>query len=124
MLADQDPISFVATRDPERAKAFYRDVLGLKLIADEPYALVFALGSITLRIQKAGPFEPHPFTALGWSVPDIRATLRALIERGVKPLRYDHLQADELGVWSSGAAEVAWFHDPDGNVLSLTSFVR
>jgi catechol 2,3-dioxygenase-like lactoylglutathione lyase family enzyme len=124
MLGDQTVTSFLATRDAERAKEFYRDVLGLRLLGDEPYALVFALASGTLRIQKAGEFTPQPFTALGWEVPDIHATLSALIARGVTPLRYQHLPADELGVWTVGPAQVAWFHDPDRNVLSLTQLSR
>ena len=124
MLSDQKVISFVATRDPQRALPFYRDVLGLRLLADEPYALVFALHGSTLRIQKAGEFAPHPFTALGWVVDDIHATLRSLIAHGVVPLRYPHLPADELGVWNAGGDLIAWFHDPDHNVLSLTQLAR
>lgn len=122
MLADQEPIAFVATQDAARAKDFYQNVLGLRLISDEEYALVFALGSITLRIQKAGPFKPQQFTTLGWVVPDIRATIRELKKKGVEPLRYDYMPADDYGVWNAGPAEIAWFKDPDGNVLSLTSF--
>lgn len=124
MLNHQTPMSFVATRDAERALVFYRDVLGLSLLADEPYALVFALRGSTLRIQKAGEFAPHAFTALGWVVDDIHATLRSLVARGVVPLRYAHLPADELGVWDAGGDLVAWFHDPDHNVLSLTQLAK
>jgi catechol 2,3-dioxygenase-like lactoylglutathione lyase family enzyme len=124
MLKHQTPMSFVATHDAERALVFYRDVLGLSLLADEPYALVFALRGSTLRIQKAGEFVPHPFTALGWVVDDIHATLRSLCARGVVPLRYAHLPADELGVWDAGGNLVAWFHDPDHNVLSLTQLAK
>lgn len=120
MLGEQTVQSFLATRDAARAKEFYRDVLGLRLLADEAYALVFAVPGSTLRIQKTGAFTPQPFTALGWEVGDIHATLRALVARGVTPLRYAHLPANELGVWSVGTAQVAWFHDPDFNVLSLT----
>lgn len=124
MLADQSLIAFVATTDAARARQFYEHVLGLQLLGDEPYALVFRVGPTTLRIQKAGPFTPHPFTALGWEVDDIRATLRALIAHGVEPVRYPHLPSDELGIWNSGDGEIAWFRDPDGNLLSLTSYVR
>jgi len=124
MLGEQTAISFLATRDAPRAKEFYRDVLGLRLLSDEPYALVFALPGSTLRIQKAGEFTPQPFTAFGWEVDDIRASLRVLVARGVTPLRYPHLPADEVGVWDAGPAQIAWFHDPDRNVLSLTQFSR
>jgi catechol 2,3-dioxygenase-like lactoylglutathione lyase family enzyme len=124
MLSHQTPMSFVATHDAPRALLFYRDVLGLTLLADEPYALVFQLQGSTLRIQKAGEFTAHPFTALGWVVDDIHATLRSLIARGVEPLRYPHLPADELGVWNAGSGLIAWFHDPDHNVLSLTQLTK
>jgi len=124
MLADLPLIAFVATRDAERSRAFYRDLLGLPLVADEPWALVFQVHGTMLRIQKAGEFTPHPFTALGWQVDDLRETVRGLIARGVSPLRYPHLPADDLGVWSAGDTMVAWFHDPDRNVLSLTQFAR
>ncbi|HEY6881143.1 MAG TPA: VOC family protein [Polyangiales bacterium] len=117
-------MAFIATRDATRAKGFYQGVLGLRLLAEEPYALVFDAHGTKLRIQKVGPFRPHPFTSLGWEVSDIRATLRALIAHGVEPMRYPHLPADELGVWDAGAALVAWFHDPDGNLLSLTEHAR
>lgn len=119
MLADRPIMAFVATQDPERAKPFYRDVLGLKLVADEAFALVFDAHGTTLRVQKAGPFTPPPFTVLGWEVTDIRATLRALHERGVETNRYPHMEQDELGVWDAGPALIAWFKDPDGNTLSL-----
>ncbi len=119
MLASRPIMAFVATQDPERAKPFYRDVLGLKLLSDEPFALVFDAHGTTLRVQKAGPFTPQPFTVLGWEVEDIRAALRALAGRGVVIDRYPQLQQDELGVWDAGPALIAWFKDPDGNTLSL-----
>jgi catechol 2,3-dioxygenase-like lactoylglutathione lyase family enzyme len=122
MLSQRPLMAFVATQDAERATRFYRDVLGLRLVADEPYALVFDAHGTMLRIQKAGPFTPHTFTALGWQVPDVRATLRALKAHGIEAKRYPHLGADELGVWRAGDAQVAWFEDPDGNLLSLTQF--
>jgi catechol 2,3-dioxygenase-like lactoylglutathione lyase family enzyme len=124
MLAERRLMAFVATQDATRAKEFYRDVLGLTLVADEPYALVFDAHGTTLRVQKAGPFTPHPFTALGWEVPDVRAVVRTLKNHGVEPMRYPHLEADELGVWHAGSAEIVWFKDPDGNVLSLVQYVR
>ncbi|MET0286130.1 MAG: VOC family protein [Polyangiales bacterium] len=122
MLTERRLMAFVATQDADRAKRFYRDLLGLRLVSDEPYALVFDAHGTMLRIQKAGPFTPHPFTALGWEVPDLRAELRALAAHGIEPKRYPHLEADELGVWDAGEAEIGWFQDPDGNLLSLTQF--
>lgn len=124
MLDKTRLMAFVATAHAERAKDFYQDLLGLRLIADEPYALVFDAHGTTLRVQKAGAFTPHPFTSLGWEVPDIHAVLRALKARGVEAERFPHLDADELGAWNAGTALVTWFKDPDGNLLSMTQPVR
>jgi catechol 2,3-dioxygenase-like lactoylglutathione lyase family enzyme len=121
MLNDQELMAFVATKRADDALVFYRDVLGLRLIADEPYAVVFASGAVTLRIQKVEGHEPLPYTALGWKVQDIAAKVSALLEKGVRCERFPGLEHDSLGIWASpSGARVAWFKDPDGNVLSLT----
>jgi catechol 2,3-dioxygenase-like lactoylglutathione lyase family enzyme len=122
MLGTRNVTAFVATTNPERAKAFYGDTLGLPLVSDDPWALVFsAAGTVLLRIQKVEHHTPHPFTALGWNVPDVAADVAALASRGVRFERYERMQQDDAGVWTSpSGAKVAWFKDPDGNVLSLT----
>jgi catechol 2,3-dioxygenase-like lactoylglutathione lyase family enzyme len=121
MLGNATLVAFVATTDSERAKAFYGDVLGLRLIADEPYALVYDAAGTTLRVQKAPAFTPLPHTALGWKVEDIAAVVAALHERGVSFERFPGMRQDDAGIWSSpSGAKVAWFKDPDGNLLSLT----
>jgi uncharacterized glyoxalase superfamily protein PhnB len=121
MLGACNVMAFVATTDAERAKAFYGDTLGLPLASDEPWALVFAVPGTVLRVQKVERHTPHPFTALGWFVPDVAAEVAALAARGVRFERYDGMSQDDAGVWTSpSGAKVAWFKDPDGNVLSLT----
>ncbi|HWD38151.1 MAG TPA: VOC family protein [Fimbriimonas sp.] len=122
MLGRVPIIAFVATTDAERARAFYSEMLGLEFVADEPYALIFSANGTRVRIAKVEQFEPFPFTVLGWQVSDIGATVLALTEKGLEFVRYGFLEQDSLGVWSSGNAKVAWFKDPDGNVLSLTEF--
>ena len=123
MLATCELIAFGATVQPERAKDFYQKTLGLSLVADEPWALVFDANGTMLRLQKVPQFTPAPFTSLGWRVNDIHALLQRLAETGVSAERYAHFEQDALGVWSSpGGAKVAWFKDPDGNTLSLTQF--
>ena len=123
MLAQCELIAFGATTQPERAKAFYESVLGLRLLADEPWALVFDAHGTMLRLQKVQLFTPVPFTALGWKVDDIHARLQRLGQAGVTAERYPHLEQDPLGVWTApGGGKVAWFKDPDGNTLSLTQF--
>jgi catechol 2,3-dioxygenase-like lactoylglutathione lyase family enzyme len=121
LLGEREPIAFVTISDPARAIAFYRDLLGLELVADDPFALVFELGPITLRVAKADSVDPAPHTVLGWRVPNIDAELGRLVAAGVEPVRYPHLGQDDRGVWSSpSGASIAWFRDPDGNLLSLT----
>jgi catechol 2,3-dioxygenase-like lactoylglutathione lyase family enzyme len=123
MLGSQKPIAFLATMESERAKSFYRDVLGLTLIEDSPFALVFDSGGVMLRIQKVTDLAPSPYTALGWDVEDIGGVIRALIQRGVRFERFARLEQDGFGIWTSpSGAKVAWFKDPDGNALSLTQF--
>jgi len=117
--------AFVATTHPERAKQFYSRTLGLRLVSDDQFALVFDCAGIQLRIQKVETFQPHAFTALGWQVPGIRRSVAALAKKGVAFERYGFLEQDELGVWQAPSwAKVAWFKDPDGNLLSLTEASR
>ncbi|WP_437808794.1 VOC family protein [Sorangium sp. So ce1078] len=123
MLSDQPIIAFLATRDPARAKEYYRDVLGLRFVADEEAALVFEAHQTMLRIQKVHELTPHPFTAFGWKVPDVKAAIAELSRRGVRFERYGFLEQDGDGIWRApGGVEIAWFKDPDGNLLSLTKF--
>ena len=117
--------AFVATTKPEHARAFYRDTLGLKLVSEDPFALVFDGGGTVLRVQKVQSFTPHPFTAVGWNVPDITAEVLALTAKGVTFERYSFFQQDDNGVWTApDGTGVAWFKDPDGNTLSLAQSKR
>ncbi|HYP77443.1 MAG TPA: VOC family protein [Polyangiaceae bacterium] len=123
MLGKQTLVAFVATTNAARARAFYEETLGLDLVADEPYALVFDANGTRLRLQKLASFQPQPFTTLGWTVQDINALVAALKQKNVTCERFPGLEQDELGVWASpSGARVAWFKDPDGNVLSITEF--
>lgn len=123
MLRGCTLICFAATRDAGRALAFYRDVLGLRFVEEGPFALVLDANGTMLRIQKFDEHVPLRTTTLGWRVHDIRAMVQRLKEKGVAFERYASLAQDELGIWRSpSGASVAWFKDPDGNVLSLTQF--
>ncbi len=124
VLGSSKIMAFVATRDPERAKAFYRDVLGLRLVEEElPFALVFDAHGTMLRVTIVREHHVALYTVLGWEVADIAATAKELADAGVKFARYPGMQQDELGIWTApGGARVAWFQDPDGNVLSITQF--
>lgn len=120
MLGSSEVMAFVATSDPARARRFYEDTLGLELRSDEPYALVFDAHGTTLRMAKVQTVVVAPYTVLGWIVPDIAAAIEGLVAKGVRFERYQGMEQDDLGIWSSGAAKIAWFKDPDGNTLSLT----
>jgi catechol 2,3-dioxygenase-like lactoylglutathione lyase family enzyme len=121
-LASSSLVAFVGVCDPDRAKRFYRDTLGLRLVSEElPFALVFDVQGTMLRVTVVPEVKPAKFTVLGWKVPDIQAAVSSLDKEGVEFQRYAGLQQDGLGIWTSpSGARVAWFHDPDGNILSVT----
>jgi catechol 2,3-dioxygenase-like lactoylglutathione lyase family enzyme len=121
MLANSPIVAFVATTDPSRAKAFYRDILGLLLISEDEYALVFDAHGTMLRVAIVGEIVQAPYTVLGWQVGDIGATVRGLAAKAVTFERYAWMEQDDIGVWSApSGAKVAWFKDPDGNLLSVS----
>ena len=117
-------MAFSATADAGRAREFYRDRLGLKLVEDGPFALVFDAGGTMLRVQKVKEVREAQYTTLGWQVSDIAATVEELEKAGVKFERYNFPGVDEKGIWTppGSTAKIAWFKDPDGNILSLTQF--
>jgi len=120
-LGDAPVMAFVATTDPAKAKAFYADVLQLKLVTDDSFALVFDAHGTMLRVSRVREIVIAPYTVLGWQVPDATAAVRELRGRGVVFERYEGFGQDEDGVCTfPGGARVAWFKDPDGNTLSVT----
>lgn len=123
-LSRSNIIAFVTIVDVARAKEFYRDTLGLRLVSeDPPFALVFEANGIMLRLGMAKELPPAHGTVLGWQVPEIAATIQNLERAGVHFERFEGMDQNELGIWRSPyGAKVAWFKDPDGNILSLTEF--
>ena len=120
-LGSRKLVAFVGTVDPVRAKAFYAGTLGLRLISEDPFALVFDAAGTKLRVSVVREVVPASYTVLGWLVPDIEQAVRELAQRSVVFRRFDGMTQDDLGIWTApGGAKVAWFHDPDGNTLSLT----
>jgi len=121
MLANATIKSFVPTVKPDEAKVFYRDILGLELLTEDDYALEFNANGTLLRVIIVPELTPHQFTAIGWNVPDIAEVIRTLNSKQVYCEQYNFMKQDELGIWTSpNGAKVAWFKDPDGNILSLT----
>jgi catechol 2,3-dioxygenase-like lactoylglutathione lyase family enzyme len=121
-LGKHNIIAFVTIVDVERAKRFYRDTLGLTLVSEEPpFALVFDAKGIMVRLVMGRELPKVPGTVLGWQVPEIASAVRELEDAGVRFERFEGLPQDASGIWTSPTgARVAWFRDPDGNILSLS----
>jgi catechol 2,3-dioxygenase-like lactoylglutathione lyase family enzyme len=120
MLGSIDIVAFVPTKDTEKARAFYEGVLGLRFVKDDGFALVLDANGIMVRVANA-QFTPAPFTILGWQVSDIKKVVTGLQGKGVQFERFGFFEQDELGIWTAPTGDmVAWFKDPDGNVLSVS----
>jgi catechol 2,3-dioxygenase-like lactoylglutathione lyase family enzyme len=123
-LATLNPIAFIPANNPEAARTFYETTLGLTFISDDQFALVFRIGptQTMLRIVRSGAFTPAQFTIFGWETPNIEADVKALTAKGIDFLRFSFFEQDALGIWTApNGNKVAWFKDPDGNTLSLSS---
>ncbi|HEY2040264.1 MAG TPA: VOC family protein [Edaphobacter sp.] len=122
MLAQAELIGFIPTVDADRARRFYVETLGLTFIADDPFAITVRSGATDIRISRIEAFNPSPHTLLGWKVPDIEAAAEQFVAAGITFERYPFLEQEANGVWSApdGTAKVAWFKDPDGNILSIS----
>ena len=121
MLDSGKMVGFVPTTDYEKARAFYEGKLGFEFISHDQFALVVKVGGHMIRISKMPNFTPLQGTILGWEVDNIEAVVGWLKERGVPVEKYPFIQDQELGIWNApGGARVAWFKDPDGNVLGVS----
>ena len=122
-LRNGELMAFIATKDPERAKAFYRDTLGLALESEDQFALVFDVHGTMLRVTTVRKVVAADYTVLGWQVPDIDAAVRTLRAAGITFERYPGIPQDRRGVWKApSGAQIAWFKDPDGHTLSISEF--
>jgi catechol 2,3-dioxygenase-like lactoylglutathione lyase family enzyme len=130
MLGTQKLVAFTAVRDRDAARKFYRDTLGLRLLGEDQFAMIFDANGTTLRLTPVADWTPPKFTVLCWEVDDIEAAVKQLRSAGVEFQRYPWMKdQDEHGIWTSpsgpgvaavhAGARVAWFLDPDGNVLSV-----
>jgi catechol 2,3-dioxygenase-like lactoylglutathione lyase family enzyme len=116
-------VSFIATIEPKAAEAFYSSVLGLSVIERTPYAIVFADGENTLRVQIVSELLPASHTVHGWQVTNIENEIEGLASMGVRFLTFQHLEQSSGGVWiTPDGHKIAWFEDPSGNILSLTQY--
>ena len=123
MLESSDVVAFVGAADLARARGFYEGKLGLTVVEQNDFACVFDANGTMVRVTAVGTVSPAGYTVLGWRVTDIEGTVQGLTARGVEFRRYDGMDQDEHGIWTTpGGEKVAWFTDPDGNTLSLTQF--
>ena len=121
MLANEILTAFLATADAGRARAFFEGVLGLTFVEDNEYLVMFETDSARLNLQKTEVVKPPFGTAVGWHVKNLRESVKALAARGVSFERFEGMQQDDLAIWSpEPGTGVAWFKDPDGNMLSLS----
>lgn len=123
MLTTSDVIAFSSTTDLARARRFYEGVLGLRVVDENAFACVFDANGTMLRVTAVAQVAQPGYTVLGWSVTDISDTVTELEARGVAFARYDGMEQDAQGIWTTPNGDrIAWFADVDGNVLSLTQF--
>jgi catechol 2,3-dioxygenase-like lactoylglutathione lyase family enzyme len=121
MLASAKIVGFIPTTNYDQARAFYEDKLGFEFMSLDQFALVMKAGAHKIRIAKVPNFTPLQGTILGWEVEDIKAVVTWLSERGAATEKYPFVQDRELGIWTTpNGDKVAWFKDPDGNILSVS----
>jgi catechol 2,3-dioxygenase-like lactoylglutathione lyase family enzyme len=125
MLGSTNIVAFVPTKDREQSRAFYQDILGLRFVKDDGFATVMDANGIMVRIAKVpDDFKPLPFTILGWQVVAIEKVVAELRKKGIQFEIFGFFKQDELGIWTAPTGDkVAWFKDPDGNVLSVSEHV-
>ena len=121
MLTNKRLKAFVSTIKPDVAREFYETKIGLRLLSEDNFGLEFEANGAHLRVTIVEKFTPQPFTVLGWDTDDIFSTVSMLMEKGIKFEHYNFIDQDEYGIWTApGGTKVAWFKDPDGNILSVS----
>jgi catechol 2,3-dioxygenase-like lactoylglutathione lyase family enzyme len=124
MLGSNNIVAFVPITDGAKAREFYEGKLGLGFLKDDDFAIVFESNGIRLRAVKMKEVKPAHFTVLGWEVKAIEQVVTSLRERGVHFETFGFFKQDELGIWTAPSGDkVAWFKDPDGNILSVSEHV-
>lgn len=121
MLDNPLAVGFISTTDPDRARRFYGELLGLEL-TDDGFALVADLAGAQLRITTLPHFKASDVPAFGFSLADLAAAVAELRAKGIDFVRYDFLGEDQdaAGIWTSPTGnQLAWFKDPDDNLLVL-----
>ncbi len=121
MLSSGKMVGFIPTKDYDKARDFYESKLGFKFVSLDKFALVMSVSGHMIRIVKISNFTPLQGTILGWQVEDIESVAAWLRDRGAPPEKYPFAQDQNLGIWTTpDGSKVAWFKDPDGNILSIS----
>ena|ERR1700690_1682218 len=124
MLGSSKIVAFLFTTDSKRARSFYEGVLGLRFISEDRFALALESNGNMIRISTSRDFKPAQGTVLGWETTEIEKLVSGLRERGVSFEKFPGMNQDAIGIWTApGSDKVAWFKDPDGNVLSISQHV-
>jgi catechol 2,3-dioxygenase-like lactoylglutathione lyase family enzyme len=124
MLGSHKIVAFIQITNLEKAREFYEGILGLHFVKDDGFAAVFDANGIMVRAAMMKEFTPLQSTVLGWQVENIEEMVRAMQNKGVHFEIFGFFKQDELGIWTAPTGDkVAWFKDPDGNVLSVSQHV-
>lgn len=123
MLSNSRLQTIVWTSHLDKAEKFYKDLLGLSMKGKSDGALVFDVDGSDLRISPVPSTTPTEHTVLGFSVPDVTSVVTTLSDRGVEFVRFDGFPHGPDGILTTpDGSKVAWFRDPDGNLLSVVQF--
>jgi catechol 2,3-dioxygenase-like lactoylglutathione lyase family enzyme len=113
-------VAFVPSSHLGHSHAFYSGVLGLKRVEASPQANEYDANGTPLRVTLVMNQTPSKFTVLGWRVSDLHAAMEELRAAGVEFKRYEGFDQDADGAWTApNGTKLAWFEDPDQNVISL-----
>jgi len=122
MLADSKAYSGFAVPDLAEARRFYADTLGLAVSEVDDQGGLFTLhlaGGRDVLVYGKPDHAPATYTILNFPVPDVEATVDALIQRGLAFEQYDGIDQDDKGINRGQGPLIAWFRDPAGNILSI-----
>jgi len=122
MLKDNPVFATIAVRDGAAAEKFYSEMLELTQIHKDQAGTLYQSGSSKLYVYESPNGGQNPATSASWEVSDIEAIVEDLKTRGVTFEHYDELPTEWQGdIAVMGPIKSAWFKDPDGNILAVSS---
>jgi catechol 2,3-dioxygenase-like lactoylglutathione lyase family enzyme len=122
MLSEIDAVPNLAVKDMSVARRFYEGTLGFtKSGGQEPEMIEYKSGKTSINVYRSDFAGTNKATAVTWEVPDVEKVVSALKAKGVKFEHYDDMDGMTLkgDVHVAGDMKIAWFKDPDGNILNL-----